>query len=96
MTTQDKKEFHFFGSTPFDWATGATRQEVVEKLAKAGSYNLTADKVKKNGGLYAFTVKVMATQDTDYTIIGYMPRGVDCVDKVEVNIVNKKGHVTLI
>lgn len=96
MTDAIKQEFHFFGSTPFDWATGATRQEVIEKLAKAGSWNLTADKVKKNGGLYAFTVKVLAPQDASYGIACYMPQGVDCVDKVEVNIVNKKGHVTLI
>ena len=96
MTTQVKQEFHFFGSTPFDWATGATRQEVIDKLAKAGSYNLTAEKVKKSGGLYAFTVKVLVAESTDYQISYYMPQGVECVDKVEVNIVNKKGHVTLI
>lgn len=95
MTTT-KQDFHFFGSTPFDWATGATRQEVIEKLAKASSYNLTADKVKRSGGVNAFTVKVLAPKDADYEISFYMPRGVECVDKVEVNIVNKKGHVTLI
>ena len=96
MTDAIKQEFHFFGSTPFDWATGATRQEVIEKLAKAGSYNLTAEKVKKYGPMYAVTVKVLAPQGTNYDIAYFMPQGVECVDKVEVNIVNKKGHVTLI
>lgn len=94
--TKATPEFHFYGSTSFDWATGATRQEVIEKLAKAGSWNLTAAKVKASGPMYAFTVKVLVPQDTSYGIAYYMPQGVECVDKVEVNILNKKGHVTLI
>lgn len=95
MTTQAKKDFHFFGSTCYDWATGATRQEVIEKLAKAGSYNLTAEKVKKHGGLTAVTCKVMAPVDTDYDVNWFMPVGVPIADKVEVKIMNKKGLCTL-
>lgn len=90
---------HYFGSTAFNWAVGATRQEVIDKLAKWAGNNtgaLAAPAVKKSGGLYCWTCKVNAPIDTQYAIEYFAPKGVDIGDAFECNITNKNGSIKLI
>lgn len=92
-------DFHYFGSTAFNWAIGSTRQEVIDKLAKSAgeeSNALKAANVKVTGGLYCWTCKVHATKDVDYGIEYFQPVGVEISDGFECNIVNKNGSVKLI
>ncbi|WYW04447.1 hypothetical protein Mudajogi_00002 [Pseudomonas phage vB_PpuP-Mudajogi] len=87
---------HYFGSTCFNWATGATRQEVVTKLAKMAGTEQLKRSVKGSGGLYCWTCKVGVPEGTDYQISYFQPQGVPVTDGQNHNIMNVKGHVTLI
>lgn len=95
----DAQTTHYFGSTGLFWATGKTRQEVVEKLAKRLGDNtnlLLADAVKKNGGVYCWTCRVNAPAEAGYEISNYAPKGVDWGHTLEFNITSKKGDLRLI
>lgn len=83
-------ESHFFGSTPFNWATGQTRAEVMKKLA-VGAGSLLKGNIK-NGGLYAWTCEVNAPEGTSYDIEHYRPVGVEFAATAECLIQNVKGH----
>ncbi len=90
---------HFFGSTPFNWATGNTRQEVIEKLAaEAGSEmikrSLRASNTYK--GIYCWTCRVGLPPSAEYRIANFQPQGVPVTLAQEHNIVSVKGYVTLI
>lgn len=90
------KQFHYFGSTAFNWATGETRQEVITKLAKQAGTEILKRNVKASGGLYCWTCRVEAPQGTDYEIRYFCPQGVKITQALAVNIQNSKGHVTVI
>lgn len=83
---------HYFGSTAFDWAKAATRAEVLQKLAKAASTATIKENVKHNGGLYAWTVRVMQAQSEPYAIAYYRPEGVPTESPAEFLIQNARGE----
>lgn len=89
----DKKNYHYFGSTAFNWATGESRAEVLEKLARNAGSTIIKENVKRNKGLYAWTVRVDQCVDLDYQINSYQPQEVPLSNAQEFNIVNTKGHV---
>lgn len=85
---------HFFASTPFNWATGTTRQEAINKVAKAAG----ADAIRRMGakGLYTWTAKVLAPINQEYSINHFAPQGVEIAATMEFNIMSVKGYVTLV
>lgn len=94
----EAQQHHYFGSTGLFWATGSTRQEVIQKLAKRLSDNtnlLLAGAVKKSGGVYCWTCRVNAPEDANYGISNYAPRDVDWGNTLEFNITSKNGDVRL-
>lgn len=96
MSNDTVQQFHFFGSTAFNWAIGSTRQEVLTKLASMAGADIVKRNVKNAGGLYAWTCKVEAPRSTTYEISFYQPAGVPTSDGMEFSIQNKHGHVKLV
>jgi len=90
--TVTEKPFHYFGSTCFHWATGATRQEVLEKLARMAGTETIKKSIKSQGGFYAWTCRVNVPHSADYQISYFKPQGVECVLPQEFNLMNAKGH----
>jgi hypothetical protein len=93
MTTTTQatdKGFHYFGSTAFNWATGTTRAEVLEKLAKSCGSTILKKAIKQ-GGLYAWTIRVMVPQESHYDICYFQPVGVECEASQEYNIMSATG-----
>lgn len=84
---------HYFGSTAFNWATGATRAEVLAKLGKSTGPNELKLQVKAYGGLYVWTCRVNVPASTPYDIESYAPKGVETSNPVEARLVNIKGHI---
>ena len=78
----DKTQQHYFASNAFAWATGATREEAVEKAIRHAG---TADvkritlQLQKKGepGFYTWSCRVHGPSDADYRIEWYMPKGID-------------------
>lgn len=93
-----EKPFHYFGSTAYNWATGATRQEVIEKLARqAGTEAIKRnDKHSEGQGLYCWTCRVGVPQSTDYEISYFQPQGVPVTQGLEVGIKSAKGLVVVL
>ena len=85
----EERAYHYFGTTPFDWATGNSVEEVIVKLAKRGTV-LQRTQYKK--GLYCWTCKVLAPESTHYGVSNYMPVGVEIEKSQEWNIFNTNGH----
>lgn len=86
---------HYFGSTAFNWATGETREEVLQKLARMAGADIIKRNVKANGGgLYAWTVQVNAPQSAHYEINNYAPSGVPTEQAQAFNILNAKGKAS--
>lgn len=83
----------YFGSTAYNWATGATRNEVIAKLAKAAGADIIRRNVKANGGLYVWLCKVPI--DGPFDIEFYMPKVEGLTEKQAYLIQNTKGFVTL-
>lgn len=83
---------HYYGSTALNWATGKTRQEVLEKLAKSAGGDYLKRAVKNTGGLYAWTVRVDAPQDANYQIAYFQPVDVPMGNAQEFNIMTAKGY----
>lgn len=93
MTTNTTNtESHFFGTTPFNWATGSTRAEVLKKLGIACGSSILKSAVSNSGGLYAWTCKVNAPADAHYEIEYYKPVGVEWEASAECLIQNNKGY----
>ena len=91
----DPQPHHYFGSTSTHWATGATRAEVLTKLASRYGKELLRRMVKEHGGVYAWTCKVgVHAEGAKYPIEFYEPVGVPKSAPQEFNIVNAKGHTT--
>jgi len=88
--------FHYFGSTAFNWVTGTTRQDVLEKLAKLAGAAQIKRSVKSSGGLYAWTCRVEADESAEYSISNYRPTGVPTSSGAEYNILDAKGRHQLI
>lgn len=75
-----EKNYHFFASCVFGWATAETRHEAIKKLVNHFRGNLT-DIVKsahKNGepGAYVWTCYVHAPGDAKYNIEYFAPKDV--------------------
>jgi hypothetical protein len=87
---------HFFGSTALNWATGATREEVIAKLARVAGADLIKRQVKAHGGLYCWTCRVDVAQSTNYSINNYAPEGVPTAAAQECNLLNTKGKTATI
>lgn len=68
-----EREHHYFGSTAFDWAVGATREAVIAKLARAAGSDAIKRNVKASGGLYVWTCVVHLPQSAHYDIESYAP-----------------------
>lgn len=88
----EKPAYHYFGSTAWNWATGASRAEVLTKLAREAGADLIRRNVKASGGLYAWTVRVNLPADAEYGIENYAPRGVPTECAEAFRIQNTKGH----
>ncbi len=103
-----KPERHFFASTAFDWAIAETRQEAINRVAKAaGASVIKAQGV--NGGLYVWTCEVPCAKDSrHYSINHYAPefylddegkpdqsQPVDFRNTQQYLIQNTKGHVVV-
>lgn len=86
---------HYFGSTAYNWATGATRNEVLAKLAKAAGAAAIRRNVEANGGLYVWMCKVPLPIDAPYEIEFYAPKVEGLTEKQAYLIQNTKGFVTL-
>ena len=82
---------HYFGSTAFNWATGKTRKEVLQKLAKAAPSTAIKAQAKEDG-LYAWTVRVDLPESADYAIEYYQPQGVPMGNAQEFGIMTVKGY----
>ena len=96
QTNTPEPATHIFGSTAFNWAVGATREEVLKRLAAAAGAGIIKANKAKYGGLYAWTCVVDAPQSAHYDIKAYRPVGVPTRDAVEFNLTNAKGaHVIL-
>lgn len=87
-------KFHFYGTTAFGWATGASRAEVLAKLARQAGVTILKHNAKNHDGLYAWTCVVEAPQSAEYAIDFYRPQGVKLAFVREYRIQNVKGHVT--
>jgi hypothetical protein len=79
-----KKINHYFASHALGWATGDTRVEAVEKLAKMPgmglkSWILNAHK-EGSPGVYIWSCKVNAPSDEPYKIECFKPVGVEIED----------------
>lgn len=84
---------HYFGSTAFNWVTGATREEVIAKLAKMAGADTIKRAVKNCGGVYCWTCFVGVPQGTAYAISYYKPEGVPLSDSADCMIINARGKV---
>lgn len=93
MNTPEEKQFHYFGSTPYHWAIGETRQEVIENLARMAGTDTIKRHLKEHKGLYCWTCRVDAPRSAKYAINFFQPQGVPVSLGQEFNIVNAKGHV---
>lgn len=65
--------FHYFGSTAYNWATGATRAEVLAKLGRRTGADLLKQHAKAHGGLYVWTCRVPLPADASYDIQNFAP-----------------------
>jgi hypothetical protein len=91
MQEVELRESHIFGSTGLGWAVGDTVDEVMAALARqAGKTTIDAN-VKRAGGLYAWTCRVMRAKSEHYSIENYAPRGVPTTERTERHILNVKG-----
>lgn len=80
--------YHYFGSTAFDWATGDTREEVIRRLAGAAG----ASTIKRmRAGMYAWTCRVELPGTAAYAIRNYAPKDVSISDQKEVSILSARG-----
>jgi len=86
-------QFHYFGSTPLNWATGETVEKVLSSLARQAGDARIKQQVKIGDGLYAWTCRVEVPKSTYYQINFFQPQGVEVTDCREWNIKNGKGHV---
>jgi hypothetical protein len=82
---------HYYGCTGFNWATAPTREEVITKLARDLGASVIRQSKKNNGGVYCWTCKVNAPQNTPYAIEYYQPKGVEWVESKECLIISVKG-----
>lgn len=87
---------HFYGTSAYNWATGSSRQEVIDKLAREAGTDAIKRNVKATGGLYCWTCRVELPQSAHYQISFFQPQGVPVSDFLEVNIVSVGGGVKLI
>lgn len=75
-------QFHYYGTTAFDWAVGKSEDEVIKKLARwAGAKTIKLNK-SKNGGLFAQVCKVELPQAAHYSINQYLPEFIQKEDGV--------------
>lgn len=65
MSDNTQTDYHYFGSTAFGWTVGATRAEVLKRLGRMAGAARVKDNVRRHGGLYAWTVRVLAPIDYD-------------------------------
>jgi hypothetical protein len=92
MAAQKERDYHYFGSTAFNWAKGQTRAEVLEKLGRMAMANLVKEQVKAHRGLYAWTCRVEAPQSQPYSINEYRPVDMATSKSQAFRIQNIKGH----
>lgn len=96
LKAPDPKPYHFFGSTAFNWATGETRQQVINKLARMAGRSIIEANVKASSGLYCWTCRVeQPLSGASYDIANYAPQNVTTTKHAEYNIVSARGHVVL-
>lgn len=71
-TPKPVQQYHYFGSTAYDWMCGDTQSEVLKRLSYWGDGIKAA---KKNGrpGMEAVIVRVELPQSATYTIRNYVP-----------------------
>jgi hypothetical protein len=73
-------EKHYFASTAIGWATAATREGALEKLATgyASDFKPAVANSHKAGepGIYFWSCEVAAPEDANYAISFFAPKGV--------------------
>ena len=77
----DKNKHHYFASCAFGWASAATQDEVVEKLANAFRSDIKKCVLnsQKQGepGFYVWTCRVHEPSEAQYKIEWFMPKDVE-------------------
>lgn len=66
------QQYHYFGSTAYDWRFGDTQHEVLKALAYWGD-GIKAAKKGGKPGMEALIVRVELPQAANYTIHNFMP-----------------------
>lgn len=100
------EQFHYYGSTCYNWAVADTREKVLKALANDCGSRIVKQHVKHSGGVVATVCRVPLPQAAHYTINNYLPQlitkedGVNEIRKGErielteienVRIINMKG-----
>ena len=87
-------EHHYFASCALCWAVSDTRQGAIDKVAREVGSEMLA-RMKKQGGLYCWTVRVDEPIEQHYDIEMYRPVGVALAESSEVYIQTVRGAVRL-
>ena len=96
--TEQTKQHHYFATTAFYWAVGATRQEAIDNVARRFSTDEIKAQKKAHGGVYLWTCRVALPQGAQYAIVNYAPQvNPDEVTEVrELRLVNRDGSVKVV
>lgn len=89
--TSTTQPHHYFGSTFSNWATGATRAEVIAKLAKQVRADDMKRAVSSFGGIFVFTCRVDLPERSTYSIDNFRPVGVPMGDNETARIITTRG-----
>lgn len=68
-------DFHYYGSTAYDWVVGLSREYVVKRLASYYTSMYAAAK-KRGSGIECVVCKVLLPQSAYYTIRNFVPNAI--------------------